>query len=124
MTVFASPTTLTYVEAADFVTAAAGSLDRLPSDGGPSPASGHTAGPASGAVAPAASGPAGASSSPRRMDVDLAPLVRFDSSAIAAFIAIERRAVERGVELRFLNAPANLRKLATLYAVDSLIFGG
>ncbi len=118
MSTIATPASLTYVEATDFVSAAAGALARLSSAGGSAPSVGGAG--ADGVAASGASAAAGA----RSMEIDLAPLVRFDSSAIAAFVAIERRAVERGVELRFLNAPPNLRKLATLYAVDSLLFGG
>ncbi|MFT3801955.1 MAG: STAS domain-containing protein [Burkholderiaceae bacterium] len=99
-TTIAAPVALTFAEVPGFVDAAAGSLDRLP------PAADRAAAP------------------DRRLELDLAPLQRFDSSAIAAFIAIERRASERHVELRLLNAPPNLRKLAALYAVDSLLFGG
>ena len=54
--------------------------------------------------------------------VDLAPLVHFDSAAVAALLTVERRARERGVDLRFVNPAPNLRKLATLYEVDGILF--
>jgi ABC-type transporter Mla MlaB component len=53
--------------------------------------------------------------------VDLAPLARFDSAAVAVLVALRR---EFGPGLRLGNAPQNLRKLASLYGVDELLFGG
>lgn len=53
--------------------------------------------------------------------VDLAALERFDSAAVAVLVALRR---EFGGRLRLGNPPANLRKLAALYGVDELLFGG
>lgn len=53
-------------------------------------------------------------------ELDLAPLRRFDSSAIAVLLALRRQA---GGRLAFRNPPANLRTLASLYGVDGLLFG-
>ena len=53
-------------------------------------------------------------------DFDLDPLVEYDSSAIAVLLEIRR--APGGAGARFRNVPANLRKLATLYGVDSLLF--
>lgn len=53
-------------------------------------------------------------------ELDLAPLARFDSSALAVLIALRRHA---GQALAFRNPPANLRTLASLYGVDTLLFG-
>jgi ABC-type transporter Mla MlaB component len=53
--------------------------------------------------------------------VDLAPLVRFDSAAVAVLVALRR---EFGPRLRLGNPPPNLRKLASLYGVDEILFDG
>ncbi len=53
-------------------------------------------------------------------DFDLAPLAEYDSAAIAVLLGIRR--APGGGAARFLNVPANLRKLANLYGVDSLLF--
>ncbi len=58
-----------------------------------------------------------------RADLDLTPLVDFDSSALAALLALFRDASGRGVLLRCVNTPANLRKLAALYGVDGFLPG-
>jgi ABC-type transporter Mla MlaB component len=52
--------------------------------------------------------------------VDLGPLARFDSAAVAVLVALRR---EFGAALRLGNPPPNLRKLASLYGVDELLFG-
>jgi phospholipid transport system transporter-binding protein len=57
---------------------------------------------------------------PGATEFDLAPLRRFDSSAIAVLLALRRQA---GGRLAFRNPPANLRTLASLYGVDALLFG-
>lgn len=54
-------------------------------------------------------------------EFDLASLVEYDSSVLAILLAVRR--VTRTQAVRFLNVPANLRKLATLYGVDALLFG-
>jgi ABC-type transporter Mla MlaB component len=53
--------------------------------------------------------------------VDLATLEQFDSAAVAVLVALRR---EFGAGLRLGNAPQNLRKLASLYGVDEILFGG
>lgn len=53
-------------------------------------------------------------------DFDLAGLVQYDSAALTVLLAIRRSA--HGASARFLNVPANLRKLASLYGVDPLLF--
>ena len=60
---------------------------------------------------------------PGALTLDLTPLTRFDSGAVAALVVIEGRARERGVALTLVNAAPNLRKLASLYDVDRLLFG-
>jgi phospholipid transport system transporter-binding protein len=54
--------------------------------------------------------------------VDLGALADFDSSAVAALVALGRRAAASGTRLRCVNAAPNLRKLAALYGVDGLLF--
>ncbi len=93
----AAPAELTFVNVSAFVLEAVGEIDRR--------------------FQGAAGEPADAS-----VDVDLALLSHFDSAAIAGLVAIERRAQARALRVRFLNATPNLRKLASLYAVDGLIF--
>jgi ABC-type transporter Mla MlaB component len=53
-------------------------------------------------------------------DFDLSPLVEYDSAAIAVLLGIRRG--PGGLGARFLNVPPNLRKLALLYGVESLLF--
>lgn len=53
--------------------------------------------------------------------IDLALLREFDSSALSVLLAA-RRARALGAPLRCINAPDKLRKLASLYGVESLIF--
>ena len=55
--------------------------------------------------------------------LDLAALADFDSSAVAALLAILRQAQARGCALQCVNAGPNLRKLAALYGVDRILFG-
>ena len=52
--------------------------------------------------------------------LDLAPLARFDSAAVAVLVALRR---EAGIGAHFRNPPANLRKLASLYGVEAALFG-
>jgi phospholipid transport system transporter-binding protein len=52
--------------------------------------------------------------------LDLAPLVRFDSAAVAVLVALRREAGQRAA---FRNVPPNLRKLASLYGVEAALFG-
>ena len=53
--------------------------------------------------------------------VDCAPLVQFDSSALAVLIAWQRAAQARGAALEIVNLPAGLASLAQAYGVDTLI---
>jgi ABC-type transporter Mla MlaB component len=52
--------------------------------------------------------------------LDLAPLARFDSAAVAVLVAARR---EAGTAVAFRNVPPNLRKLASLYGVEAALFG-
>lgn len=52
--------------------------------------------------------------------IDLAPLARFDSAAVAVLVALRR---EGGPAVAFRNVPPNLRKLASLYGVEAALFG-
>jgi len=52
--------------------------------------------------------------------IDLASLERFDSAAVAVLVALRR---EAGSGLSLRNPPPNLRTLAALYGVDTLLFG-
>ena len=54
------------------------------------------------------------------LEFDLASLREYDSSLLTVLLAIRR--AHGGARVRFLNVPANLRKLATLYGVDALLF--
>ncbi len=47
-----------------------------------------------------------------------------DSSAVALLVAAARSAATNGGVLSLLNVPENLRKLATLYGVETLLFPG
>ena len=55
--------------------------------------------------------------------IDLGDLDKADSSAVAALIGWRRAAGHQGSALAFINAPANLRSLATLYGVADLLLG-
>lgn len=70
--------------------------------------------------APAALDALRAALPPGEVELDLAPLARFDSSAVAVLVALRRHA---GGRLAFRNPPGNLRTLASLYGVDALLFG-
>ncbi|MBQ5938682.1 lipid asymmetry maintenance protein MlaB [Massilia sp. ZL223] len=52
---------------------------------------------------------------------DLAGIQAADSSGVAMLLAWQRRAQAAGQRLRFINMPDNVRKLAALYGVDSLL---
>jgi phospholipid transport system transporter-binding protein len=52
--------------------------------------------------------------------LDLSPLARFDSAAVAVLVALRR---EAGTGLLLRNPPPNLRKLASLYGVEAVLFG-
>jgi len=71
-------------------------------------------------VAPAALEAARAALRASPGGLDLSPLARFDSSAVAVLVALRRDA---GAGLLLHNAPPNLRKLASLYGVEAELFG-
>lgn len=94
-----APAVVTVVEASAFVTDVIGRIDQFL----------------------AAGEPASAGALPRVVELDMSALERFDSAAVAALIALERRAIARNLYLHCVNVGANLRKLAALYEVDSLL---
>lgn len=55
------------------------------------------------------------------VSINLAALSEFDSSALSILLAA-RRAQTQGGSIRCLNVPDKLRRLASLYGVESLIF--
>ena len=84
-------------------------------------AAGSAAGATSGSATESTSGAtSGATPGATAASIDLAGLTVFDSAALAVLAALRREAAG---PLRFANPPANLRKLATLYGVDTLLFG-
>lgn len=52
---------------------------------------------------------------------DLAGVKSADSSGVALLLAWQRRALSAGHRLTFINVPDNVRKLAALYGVDTLV---
>jgi phospholipid transport system transporter-binding protein len=52
---------------------------------------------------------------------DLGGVQSADSSALALMLAWERRARAQGRNLKFVNVPANVDALATLYGVEGLL---
>jgi phospholipid transport system transporter-binding protein len=56
--------------------------------------------------------------------VDCAALVQFDSSALAALLHAKRAhtALGSSEQLKMINVPENLRRLAQLYGVEHLLF--
>jgi phospholipid transport system transporter-binding protein len=52
---------------------------------------------------------------------DLAGVKAADSSGVALLLAWQRRAQGAGHRLTFINVPDNVRKLAALYGVDTLL---
>jgi phospholipid transport system transporter-binding protein len=52
---------------------------------------------------------------------DLGGVRAADSSALALMLAWQRRAQAQGRKLTFVNVPANVDALASLYGVDGLI---
>ena len=53
--------------------------------------------------------------------VDASPLQRFDSSALAVLLEIDRLAQAWGRDFAIRSAPAKLAALAKLYGVDALL---
>ena len=58
---------------------------------------------------------------PERLTIDFAGIDAVDSSAVALLLEWRRQAARLGKELDFVNLPANLVALATLYGVEDLI---
>jgi ABC-type transporter Mla MlaB component len=58
---------------------------------------------------------------PDRLTIDFAGIDAIDSSAVALLLEWRRQAAGRGKKLDFVNLPANLVALATLYGVEHLI---
>ena len=58
---------------------------------------------------------------PDRLTIDFAGIDAVDSSAVALLLEWRRRAQRVGKTLEFVNLPANLVALATLYGVEDLI---
>ena len=52
---------------------------------------------------------------------DLGGVKAADSSGVAMLLAWQRRAQKAGQRLSFINVPENVRTLAALYGVDSLL---
>jgi phospholipid transport system transporter-binding protein len=52
---------------------------------------------------------------------DLANIVHADSSSVAVMLAWQRAAAASAKELQFLNTPANIASLASLYGVTELL---
>jgi ABC-type transporter Mla MlaB component len=59
---------------------------------------------------------------PANPELDLAACMEFDSSVIGLLLELMRRVEAAGSRLRLLNPSANLRKLATLYGVQEILF--
>jgi phospholipid transport system transporter-binding protein len=55
------------------------------------------------------------------LGVDCAPLVQYDSSALAVLLAWQRAAQARGASFDIANLPAGLAALAAAYGVDALV---
>ncbi|MBQ5949458.1 lipid asymmetry maintenance protein MlaB [Massilia sp. ST3] len=53
--------------------------------------------------------------------LDLGGVQSADSSGVAMLLAWQRRAQAAGQSLSFINVPENVRTLAALYGVDSLL---
>ena len=58
---------------------------------------------------------------PDRLTIDFAGIDAVDSSAVALLLEWRREALRLGKVLEFINLPANLIALATLYGVAELI---
>jgi phospholipid transport system transporter-binding protein len=52
---------------------------------------------------------------------DLASVLQADSSAVAVLLEWKRAARKAGVALSYVNLPASLTSLATLYGVDAFL---
>lgn len=58
---------------------------------------------------------------PDRLTIDFQGIDAVDSSAVALLLEWRRQAMRLGKQLVFVNLPANLVALATLYGVEELI---
>jgi phospholipid transport system transporter-binding protein len=58
---------------------------------------------------------------PERLTIDFAGITAVDSSAVALLLEWRREALRLKKVLEFINLPANLLALATLYGVAELI---
>ena len=58
---------------------------------------------------------------PERLTIDFAGIDAVDSSSVALLLEWRRQAMRLGKTLDFVNMPANLIALATLYGVEDLI---
>ena len=58
---------------------------------------------------------------PDRLTIDFAGIDAVDSSAVALLLEWRRQATRLAKKLEFVNLPANLIALATLYGVEDLI---
>jgi phospholipid transport system transporter-binding protein len=58
---------------------------------------------------------------PDRLTIDFARITGVDSSAVALLLEWRRAAQRLGKKLEFVNLPANLLALASLYGVEELI---
>ena len=56
-----------------------------------------------------------------KVSIDLGGLQRVDSSAVALLIQWKRQAIQKGIPLRFLNIPEQIKPLITLYDLESII---
>ena len=56
------------------------------------------------------------------LDVDLAGCQTYDSSLLAVLLELARQAAAASAHCRVHRAPPNLRKLASLYGADALLF--
>lgn len=52
---------------------------------------------------------------------DLGSIAQADSSAVAVLLAWQRAARKAGVALAYVNLPAGIKSLATLYGVDAFL---
>jgi len=55
------------------------------------------------------------------VSIDLGGLQSVDSSAVALLIQWQRQAAQKGIPLRFLNIPDQLKPLITLYDLEDII---
>lgn len=58
---------------------------------------------------------------PEKLTIDFSGITAVDSSAVALLLGWRRQAASRGKALEFVNLPANLVALASLYGVAELI---